>query len=477
MSERDLLILGAGPAGMAAAMTLHRADRRFVLVEKATQVGGLAKTYRFGEFRTDNGPHRFFSKNRFLYEFIEDLIGEHWIPVDRFTRFYIGGRFFRYPIEFKDTLSTLGWRKAARAVYDYAVLEKLRPFKRPPRNFEEYALSQFGRTLAEFNILNYTEKIWGLPCRELSWEWGEQRIQGLSVASLLKKMLLSRGGPKTLVDRFYYPDLGAGLIYEEILRRIEPDNRVLLGSEPTGIEHADGRVRRIGLSSGEEFRDPAHVISSIPITQLVRLLRPAPPEEVLRAASSLRFRSQVYLFVTLAKPRVSLDQWIYFPDPEVPFGRISEMKNFSAKMSPPDKTSLFIEFFCWEGDAVWRSSKEELAKAALGWLERLGFVRAAEVIDVHHIRQSNVYPTYDLGYRQRLEVLERYLDSFSNLVTVGRPGRFRYTNQDHSLEMGILAARGVLEGRRFDMSEIGMEREYFERGEAEQSSSRVEQNS
>lgn len=469
-SVNSLVILGAGPAGMAAAMTLHRAGRRFVLVEKAAQVGGLAKTYQFGDFRTDNGPHRFFSKNRFLYDFIEGLIGEHWISVDRFTRFYIGGCFFRYPIEFKDTLSKLGWRTAARAVYDYFVLQKLRPFKRPPRNFEEYALSQFGRTLAEFNILNYTEKIWGVPCRDLSWEWGEQRIQGLSVASLLKKMLLSRGGPKTLVDRFYYPDLGTGLIYEEIKRRIESDNRVLLGTEPTEIEHADGRVRRIGLSSGDEFRDPAHVISSIPITKLVGLLRPAPPDNVLRAAASLRFRSQVYLFVTLAKPRVSRDQWIYFPDPEVPFGRISEMKNFSAKMSPQDKTSLFIEFFCWEGDAVWRSSKEELTKIALEWLERLGFVRASEGIDVRHLRQSNVYPTYDLGYKQRLGVVERYFDSFSNLLTIGRPGRFRYTNQDHSLEMGILAARGVLEGRRPDLSEIGMEREYFEKGEVEQNS-------
>jgi protoporphyrinogen oxidase len=189
-----VLILGAGPAGMAAAMTLHRAGRRFTLVERAAQVGGLAKTYQFGEFRTDHGPHRFFSKNRFLYDFIEGLIGEHWIPVDRFTRFYIGGRFFKYPIELKETLSKLGWRKAARAVYNYFVLQKLRPFKAPPRDFEEYALSQFGRTLAEFNILKYTEKIWGLPCRELSWEWGAQRIQGLSAASLLKKTLLNRGG-------------------------------------------------------------------------------------------------------------------------------------------------------------------------------------------------------------------------------------------------------------------------------------------
>lgn len=464
VSEPAIVILGAGPAGMAAALQLHSAGRRFTLVEKASQVGGLAKTYRFGEFRADNGPHRFFSKNPLLYDMIGGLLGERWIPVDRFTRFCIDGRFYKYPIEIHDTLSKLGWRKAARAAWDYFALEKLRPRRRSPANFEEYACSQFGRTLAEFNILRYTEKIWGLPCRELSWEWGAQRIQGLSISSMLAKSLLRRGGPKSLVDRFYYPDEGAGLLYETIRERIEGSNRVLLETEPVAIEH-DGRSRvlRVALRSGENLEIES-LLSSIPITQFVRLLRPAAPEPVLRAGASLRFRAQVYLFITFDKPSISRDQWIYFPDPGVPFGRISEMRNFSAKMSPPGKTSLFIEFFCWEGDAVWTSSKEALAKASLGWLERFGLARASEVIDIHLIRQSNVYPVYDLGYRERLRVIEEYLDGFRNLTYMGRPGRFRYTNQDHSLEMGILAARGILEGRRVDLSEIGMEREYFEKG-------------
>jgi protoporphyrinogen oxidase len=463
MSRNKTLILGAGPAGMACAMELHRAGRRFTLVEKSDRVGGLSKTYSFGAFRTDNGPHRFFSQNRYLYDFIEELLGERWIQVDRFTRFYVDGEFYRYPIAWRDALPKLGLRRAGRALWDYG-LERLKP---PPaeENFETFAVSNFGRTLAEFNLLTYTEKIWGLPCSELSADWARQRIGGLTLRSLILGSLTRRGRPKTLVDRFYYPSQGTGLIYESILERIRPRSEVLLSDHPTRIAHRAGVLEEVALASGRSLR-PGSVVSSIPLPQLLSLLDPAPPETVLEAAGRLRFRSQVYLFLTIDKPSVSPDQWIYFPSPEVPFGRVSEMRNFSPAMSPGGKTSLFVEFFCWKGDEIWRATREELLTRALEWLERLDLVHRHELIDVHHLRQEHVYPVYTLGYERLLAVAKDYLDGFENLQYIGRPGRFRYTNQDHSLEMGILAARGLLEGRRFDVDEVGSEAAYFERGSA-----------
>jgi protoporphyrinogen oxidase len=457
----ETAILGAGPAGMACAMELHRAGRSFTLVEKSAAVGGLAKTYTFGAFRTDNGPHRFFSQNRYLYDFIEDLLGEEWIAVDRFTRFYVDGKFYRYPIQWRDALPKLGLRTAARAVLDYGI-ERSRP-SRPAADFETFAVSNFGRTLAEFNLLPYTEKIWGLPCRELSADWAQQRIQGLTFKSLVFGRLSTAARPKTLVDQFYYPSLGTGRIYESILERIRPTHRVCLSDWPTRISHRDGRIEEIALASGEVLC-PRSVVSSIPLTQLLSLLHPEPPAEVLWSAARLRFRSQVYLFLTFDKPSVSPDQWIYFPDPEVPFGRISEMRNFSPRMSPPGKTSLFVEFFCWEGDSVWSATKEALLEPTMEWLERLGLVDRSELIDVHHLRKPYVYPVYELGYERNLGVTKGYLDGFENLQYIGRPGRFRYTNQDHSLEMGILAARGLLDGKRRDMDGVGSDPAYFERG-------------
>ncbi|MBU0906600.1 MAG: FAD-dependent oxidoreductase, partial [Nanoarchaeota archaeon] len=318
-------------------------------------------------------------------------------------------------------------------------------------------------SLAEFNMLNYTEKLWGLPCSKLSADWAEQRIKGLSVSALLKNMFLKKKGPKTLVDQFYYPELGTGLIYETIKNKIEKKNRVILDNEPVKIIHKNNVIKKVKMKKGKSF-SPQNLISSIPINRFVEILDPKPPANVLKALKKLKFRSQVYLFLTVNKPFIAKDQWIYFPETHIPLGRMSEMKNFSQKMSPRDKTSLFIEFFCWEGDETWKMKKEELIKISLDWLERLGFVKKEEVIDSYHLKQKNVYPVYDVGYKENLAVVKNYLDTFKNLIYIGRPGRFKYTNQDHSLEMGILAAKSIIENKKLNVEDVGTEKEYFEKG-------------
>jgi len=449
-------------------MELHNAGERFTVVEKDEQVGGLAKTYQFGEFRTDNGPHRFFSQNRYLYDFIEDLLGEKWITVDRYTRFYIDGKFYQYPVEWKDALSKIGFLKAGVAFLDY-LAARIKYRNKDLENFEDFAISNFGRTLAEFNMLNYTEKIWGLPCSQLSVDWAQQRIKGLTLRSLLANAIFKRSGPKSLVDQFYYPNMGTGLIYEAIKDKISEENQILLSNEPVKFLHDGKNISEVILKNGESFSKPRKVISSIPMTSLLDMLDPDPPSEVSQAMSRLRYRSQAYLFLTLDKCSISKDQWIYFPDRDVPFGRISEMRNFSELMSPPGKTSLFIEFFCWKDDEIWNMSKEDLFEVAITWLDKLDLVRREEVIDIFHIRKDNAYPVYDLNYKENLDIVKKYLDSIENLIYIGRPGRFKYTNQDHSLEMGILAARSIVDGRSYNIEDVGAEEGYFERGYAKTS--------
>lgn len=457
---------------MAAAMELSRAGSKCTIVEKASAVGGLSKTLEFtsleGTYRTDIGPHRFFSKNRYLYDFIEDLLGEEWITVDRCTRFHVGGKYYSYPIRLGNVLGNLGPRKCWKVIGDFLSARLRAAFDRhPPRSFEDYAVSRFGRALAEFNMLNYTEKIWGLPCSQISQDWALQRIGGLSFGALLRRLVSRRGGPKSLVDTFYYPEFGTGTIYKAIADRIRATgSRVLLKSEPIAIHWRESMVTAVDVRTpqGMICCAPENVVSSIPITQVLSLLSPAPPRHVLDAAGRLRFRSQVYLFLTVQKERVSHDNWTYFPDKEIPFGRISEMKNFSPRMCPPGHTSLFVEFFCFEGDDLWTMDKDALAGLTFRWLERLGILSRADVRTVHHHRQANVYPLYDLQWRTNIRTVTEWLDSFENLFAIGRPGRFRYTNQDHSLEMGILAARSILDGRRYNVDDVGAEAEYFERG-------------
>lgn len=468
MNKEDILILGAGPSGLAAAFELNKANRSFVVIEKNERVGGLSKTFQCGEFRTDIGPHRFFSQNRYLYDFIEDLLGEHWIKVDRLTKFYINGRYFLYPIELKNALLNVGFYQAFRIIFDYLSQRGKKIFvNREPVSFEEHVISEFGRTLAELNMLNYTEKIWGLPCSEISPDWADQRIKGLSLKEVLEKALTkSKKGPKTLIEQFYYPDSGTGLIYEKIKERISNKNDCLiLNSYPVRINHDDNKITDVLVNIDNETKilKSAHIISSIPITEFFNLLEPKPPGEVLQSVANLKFRSHVSFFIKLNKPSVFPDQWIYFPDKEIPFGRIMEPKNFSKEMSPPDKTSLLIEFFCWENDRIWNASKEELLDLSMEWIEKLGFFERNEIIDTFVYKEKYAYPVYDIKYKENLNKVKNYLKQFKNLLLIGRAGSFRYNNQDHALEMGILAARSIIEGKQYDMS-VGEEKGYFERG-------------
>jgi protoporphyrinogen oxidase len=468
----DVLLLGGGPAGMAAAMELSRAGRHVTIIEKSSHVGGLAKTLSFNEpegvYRTDIGPHRFFSKNQYLYDFIQDLLGEEWRQVPRQTRFHVAGKYYDYPIRLGNALKHMGLWKAFRVLTDY-LWERVRAIVAPRQihSFEDYAVRQFGWTLAEFNMLQYTEKIWGLPCKEISVDWAHQRIGGLSLVAILKGLFTSKGGPKTLVDTFYYPQFGSGTIYEAIKRRLlETGSEILTSSEPTNIVWEGSRVKSVTVKTqnGEETYEPKAVISSIPITRCVELFHPSAPQAVHQAAKALRFRAQVYLFLTIKKDRIAPDNWLYFPDRGIPFGRIAEMKNFSKDMCPPGHTSLFIEFFCFEGDDIWNKSKDELYAITLPWLKTLDLIDGTEVGSVHHFKAGHVYPLYDLTYHEHMTTVLNWMDTFENFFAIGRPGRFRYTNQDHSLEMGILAAQSVLTGTRKNVDDVGAEKDYFEKG-------------
>lgn len=474
----DTLIIGAGPAGMACAMHLAKVKKDFIVVEKQSAVGGLAKTYVFNEdgliFRTDNGPHRFFSKNKYLYEFIEDLLRENWIVVNRRTRQFIDGKFYDYPINALQALSNIGFIKAVRMSADYAISKiNFSIFKKKIKNFEDYVLANFGRTLGEFNIINYTEKIWGISAKEIHPDWAGQRIRGLNLLSIIKDVFIRLTGiksgkkPKSLVDTFYYPRFGTGLIYETIADRIKSAGyQIMLNTEPVELFYKNNRFHKVLLNSpdGQLEIEFNNLVESIPLAKFISLMNPLAPQSIIESADKLRYRSQAYIYITLNKDSITKDQWIYFPSKNIPIARISEMKNFSADMSPIGKTSLFVEFFCFENDEIWNMSDLKLFEMTVKYFEDINFFRRDEVRKYYVIKQKDVYPIYDINYKTHLSKIKKYLDAFENLYYIGRPGRFRYNNQDHSLEMGIMAAKSIIDGIKYDVESIGEEKEYFEKG-------------
>ncbi len=506
------LIIGGGPAGMACAWELVKAGRKnIVILERESQVGGLARTLQFdlpgvGAFRTDIGPHRFFSKNAYLYRLIEDVLGERWTLVDRFTRFHIGGRFYLYPPQIRNVMQGLGLWRCFKVIRDIG-WERVKDIFRTRKiaTFEDHVIHEFGRTLAEFNMINYTEKIWGLPCREISPNWAEQRIKGLGIGALIKSLLKKnaghaeqpppavagtssapvgtssapvggserKSGAKSLADRFYYPLGGAGVTYETIRDRIGGLGgcRVESGCHVTAVERGpDGRIATVVYDqAGVQKRIACeHLVSTMLLTDLVEALHPAAPPDILAARAKLRYRSQVYVFLMVDLPQVGPDNWVYFPDAQVPFARMYEPANFSRPMSPPGKSSLLLEHFCFADDPVWQrgeNAPDAMVRDDIQWLVKLGFLRdSAQVLGWRIHRERNVYPIYDLTYQAPLADVLQYVESIPNLQCAGRGGRFRYTNQDHSREMGILAAQGILRGAKLAVENVGAEKEYFEAG-------------
>ncbi len=470
--EDQILVLGAGPSGMACAMELSKSNKTSLIIEKENSVGGFAKTLEFKDqdlsFRTDIGPHRFFSKNPYLYEFIEELLGKDWILVKRQTRQLIDGKFYDYPVNALQAFKNIELDKSIRMGFSYLfALLKYGLAKKQIVNFEDYVIANFGRSLGEFNILNYTEKIWGLPCNQIHPDWAKQRIKGLSLFSTLKAAFKKNNGARTLVESFFYPRYGMGSIYEEIANRVtKSGSKLEIDSCPTKIFHNNGKITKVDLMIKGKSKsvEPSHLISSIPITEFISILSPAPSKEVTDAIANLKWRSQVYLFITLNKEKITDDNWIYFPCKDIPFARVAEMKNFSKEMSPADKTSLFIEFFVNEEDKIWNMDKDELFNFAMPYFERLNLFKKGEVRNYYLFKKTHVYPIYDLNYSRYLEIIKKYLNQFENLFYIGRPGRFHYTNQDHSLEMGILAAKSIIENRRYELDDIGNDDEYFEKG-------------
>jgi protoporphyrinogen oxidase len=476
--ETETLIIGAGPAGMACAMELSKKDRAFVCIERDILVGGLSKTYKYTEddgsiFYTDNGPHRFFSKNPYLYEFIGNILNEDWVPVKRQTRQYIDGKYYDYPINALQALKNVGVMRATKMMFDY-VLAKIRYglFRKPIRNFEDYVVAHFGRALGQFNMINYTEKIWGIPASEIHPDWAKQRIKGLDLVEVVKDIFLrlfhkKSVTAKSLVDTFYYPHKGTGQIYEQIKNILESKGYdIKLSTSPISVTKTkDGFVTTVTDNTGDRYEIASrYIVESVPIHEFINLLGRTVPPKVRNTIRRLRYRSQVYLFLTLNKKSISDDQWIYLPAKDVPIGRVSEMKNFSPYMSPADKTSLFVELFCFEGDDVWNMKPAELFEYILPFCEQAGFFDRSHVRQYYHIAKKNVYPIYDLSYKDYLGTVKNYLDTIQGLYFIGRPGRFRYNNQDHSLEMGILAAKSIVDGVKYDIEAVGEEKEYFEKG-------------
>ncbi len=470
--DQSTLIMGAGPGGLCSAYLLSKAGVPATVVERAPFVGGLARTIKrdteYGEFKFDIGGHRWFTKIDELNELFREVIAEELLWVNRVSRIYFDGKYVDYPLKISNALKAVGPVKSAQAMADYArtrAMHKAKPVEIV--SMEDAYIDQFGPTLYELFFKRYSEKVWGLPCDQMSGDWVVQRSKGMSLVTAVKDAVVpSKGKVVSLIDEFMYPRYGFGRLSERMAEGIERmGNEVRLGAGVTKVHREGNRVTGVTVEteSGPELTTATNYISSIPLTVLAKIIEPAAPPEVLAAADSLTFRNIVTVNIMLKRRQVTPDTWLYVHDRNILFGRFHEPKNWSPDMVPgEDFTSLVVEYFCSPGDSIWNMTEEEFVKQTVDHLaDDLSFIDRSEVIDGFIVRAPRAYPSYVIGYEEPLKLIKDFIDTLENLQIIGRYGTFRYNNTDHSIETGLLAAKNIL-GEHHDLDQVNAEKEYHE---------------
>ena len=341
MSHCPVIVIGGGPAGLTASYELSNHNIRSVVLEGADKVGGIARTETYKGYRFDIGGHRFYTKVEIVDQLWHEVLGNDFISVPRLSRIYYQGRFFNYPLEAYNALFTLGIIDSALILLSY-FKAKLRPSPAED-NFEQWVSNRFGRRLYRTFFQTYTEKVWGISCKEIQAEWAAQRIKGLSLKKAIINALFGKNDTKTLIKEFYYPVLGPGMMWERFQQCLEErGSSVYLNSKVIGIQREGTHINRVRIDQAGKITEMEadNFISSMPITALVRQLDPPAPKEVLDAINRLSYRSFLIVALIIDTPKLFPDNWIYIHSPAFQVGRIQNFKNWSPAMVPDPRQNL-----------------------------------------------------------------------------------------------------------------------------------------
>ena len=471
-SPHQVVVIGAGPAGLTAAYQLAKAGHApaTTVLESDNVVGGISRTAERDGWRFDIGGHRFFTKVAAVERLWFEILGrEEFLLRPRLSRIYYRGKLFDYPLRAMNALKGLGIIEAVRCVASY-VWARVRPPKDQTK-FEGWVSARFGRRLYGIFFKTYTEKVWGVPADEIEADWAAQRIKNLSLVRAVVDSLLPKGRNKkdvtSLIEEFNYPKYGPGMMWERARDLVEAKGtKVVMETRVSAIHHDNGRavaVTAVGKDGSQTRYDATDVVSSMPLSQLIECMDPRPPEEVLTAAKGLSYRD--FLTVALVVPEEAgfPDNWIYIHDPGVEVGRIQNFGSWSPYLVKEGRTCLGLEYFCFEGDALWTRDDEDLIAQGTAELERLKLVKPGAVETGYVVRMPKAYPMYDSTYKAHVATMRDWLrEAAPNVHPVGRNGMHKYNNQDHSMLTAMLSVENILENAGHDTWSVNVDADYHE---------------
>ncbi|MFC4594052.1 NAD(P)/FAD-dependent oxidoreductase [Sphingobium tyrosinilyticum] len=475
----DVAIIGAGPAGLTAAYLLTKKGYSVTVIEKdPIYVGGISRTVELNGFRFDIGGHRFFSKSKEVVDLWNEILPDDFIQRPRMSRIYYEGKFYSYPLRAFEALWNLGLWRSTLCMASFAKA-KLLP-NRTVRSFQDWTVNAFGHKLFSIFFKTYTEKVWGMPCDEMSADWAAQRIKGLSLWGAVKDGLIRSLGlnkrpndgmaTKTLLESFRYPRLGPGMMWEAARDSVVAGgNQVLMAHSLKQLARDDaaGLWQMAAQSAdGEVLLKAKHVISSAPMRELAGRIHPLPA--TLGNAMELKYRDFLTVALMIKSDDLFPDNWIYIHDSKVQVGRIQNFRSWSPEMVPdPSLACVGLEYFCFEGDGLWSARDDELIDLAKREMAILGLCDPADVVGGAVVRQEKAYPVYDDDYAANVVAMRTELEQlYPSLHLVGRNGMHRYNNQDHAMMTAMLTVRNIEAGQRlFDTWAVNEDAEYHEAGE------------
>jgi protoporphyrinogen oxidase len=479
--KTTVAIIGAGPAGLTAAYLLSKNKVDVVVLEAdPTYVGGISRTAKYKGFHFDIGGHRFFSKSKAVEDLWTEILPNDMLQRPRSSKIYYDGKFFTYPLKPFEALIKLGIIRSTLCVLSWLKARVL-PV-RHPRNFEEWVSNQFGKRLFNIFFKSYTEKVWGMSCKQISADWAAQRIKGLSLGSAIKNALFPQRAPKsgdrtkvikTLINSFRYPRKGPGMMWEAAAAKVKTfGGKVEMGARVNGAAYDEAKeawtVQFKDREGNQQAIEADHVISSAPMRELVCGVQPPVSVRTRRAAESLKYRDFLTVMLILKERNKFADNWIYIHDPRVKVGRVQNFKSWSPEMVPDPAMACYgLEYFCFEGDGLWEAKDEDLIELAKRELIQIGLAHEGDVVDGTVVRQKKAYPVYDDDYALHVAAIRQELDTkYPNLHLVGRNGMHKYNNQDHAMMTAMLCVENILaDAKLYDLWQVNADAEYHEQGD------------
>ena len=524
MTQKTALIIGAGPAGLTAAFELLKdTDIKPIIVEMSSDIGGISKTVNYKGNRIDIGGHRFFSRSGRVMDWwqnilplqgkpaIDDILLNRELPIEpgntgadpektdkvmlirsRLSRIFFLRSFFDYPISLKwNTFMNLGVLRILKIGWTY-IWVNLKPIKNE-KSLEDFLINRFGTELYNIFFKNYTEKVWGVSCKEIPADWGAQRIKGLSISKTIlhairpiftgsDKSIYQKNTETSLIGQFLYPKLGPGQLWEEVARQIvELGGEIHMQHEAVGVDLSQDTISKVTVrdhNSGEKKELSCdYLFSTMPIKDLIGAMPPEKiPDNVKTIANGLVYRDFITVGLLLKKLKLTNDtqtktvnnivpdNWIYIQESDVKIGRLQIFNNWSPYMvSERENVWIGLEYFCQEGDELWSKPDQNFIQFAIDELVQIDVISKEDVLDATILRVPKTYPAY-FGTYNRFDELRSFTDSIQNLFMVGRNGMHRYNNADHSMLTAMVAVENIRHGikTKKNLWDVNTEQEYHE---------------